>query len=94
MSSHVGDAGGLRGGTGGGDSGGGGRAGGSATGHETPADLLRGTQLAASESAGSSDRVSRPVISGSVSLEQRQDAISAIRRPHRDHSAIGFAQCL
>ena len=94
VGSHMGNTRGLRGRTGGRHSGGGGHVARRATSDESPANLFSGTNLAATESARSSDRISWTIIFRSLCFEQTQDSTGAVRRPHRNNATIGFAQGL
>jgi hypothetical protein len=91
---HVGHTGGLRGGAGGRYSGGGGHIARRTASDESTANLFSGTELAAAESARSSDRVSWTIIVRSLCFEQAEDSVGAVRRPHRNNATIGFAQSL
>jgi hypothetical protein len=67
---------------------------GGTTGHESPADLARRGQLSVREGASAIDGVPRPVVVGSLRLEQRKDAFRAIGCPRRYPSTIFFAERL
>jgi hypothetical protein len=64
------------------------------TGNESAPDLARGGKLAAREGASAIDGVPRPVVVGSLRLEQRKDAFRAIGCPRRYPSTIFFAERL
>jgi hypothetical protein len=64
------------------------------TGDEAPTNLLSGTELTASETSCSGDRISRAIIFRSIRFEQAQYSFRAVRRPHRDNAPIGLAQSL
>jgi hypothetical protein len=67
---------------------------GGTTRHESAPDLTGRGKLAAREGASAIDGVPRPVVVGSLRLEQRKDAFRAIGCPRRYPSTIFFAERL
>src|SRR5262245_37628239 len=67
---------------------------GGATSDEPAADPYGDAKFATSESPCPDDRVTRAAIAWSFGLEQPQDPLRTVRRPHRDDPPIGFAQRL
>jgi hypothetical protein len=62
--------------------------------NEAAADPLCDAELAASECTCACDQVARTAVPWDSRLEDRQDVLSAIRRPSRDGTPVGFAERL
>jgi hypothetical protein len=91
---HVGDGRGLPRGSGGRGSGGSVHLTSGAATDEPPADLFGDMELATSERPRPGDCVPGAAVLWSFRLEQAQHALSAVRRPRRDHPPVAFAQRL
>ena len=58
---------------------------------EAPANLTFGIKFTPSKRPGTSDGITWSTVCRILGLEQDQDSLGAVRRPHCDQAAIGFA---
>src|SRR5690606_19659529 len=61
---------------------------------EPAADLLGRVEFAATEGSGPGDELPGAIVAGRLGLEQPEDALGAVGRPHGDPAPIVLAQSL
>ena len=60
--------------------------------NEAPANFTGGIKFTLSKRPRTNDGIAWSTVCGSLGLEQDQDSLCTVRRPHCDQAAIGFAQ--
>jgi len=62
------------------------------TSNEAPTNFTGGITFTLSKCPSASDGIAWSMVCRSLGLEQDQDSLSAVRRPHCDEAAVSFAQ--